>query len=248
MMHDDSGLKGFGYYELRGPDGKLKQRGEFSNLITQVGDQFYGDRAATIAGAALTTNAITNADPAVVTVTTAHGLAVGDVVTLAGVTAATTDLNNSWVVESTPSSTTFGITLGVAPGAVSDANGTATPARSLCAVTGMRLGTGTTAVAKTGAGAAIVTYITGSALALDASYPASSLSGSSRQIQYKRTWAAGVATSAAISEAVITIETPLTDAAGSAANTISRALLDPVVNKGAGDSLAIVWNHLLLGA
>jgi len=114
-------------------------------------------------------------------------------------------------------------------------------------VTGMRYGTGTTAVAKTGAGAAIVTYVSGSSLAMDAGFPASALSGSSRRIQWKRTWAAGVATANAISEVVITNETALTDVAGTAANTISRGLLSPTINKTAGDSLAITWNHDLLG-
>ena len=247
-MKDKAGIHGHGTYELRGPDGELKQSGSFTNLITEVGDTYYGNRAAAIAGAALTTNAITNADPAVVTVTAAHSLAVGDVVTLAGVTAATTDLNNPWVVETVPSTTTFGLTVGVAPGAVSDAAGTATPMRSLGKVTGMRYGTGTTAVAKTGAGAAIVTYVAASPQALDANFPTSALSGSSRRIQYKVTWAAGTATSNAISEVVITNEAPLSDAAGTAANTIARALISPVVNKGAGDSLTVTWNHDLLGS
>lgn len=244
-MKNELGIHGWGTYELFDESGALKQRGSFSNLITQVGDTYYADRAAAIAGAALTTNAITNADPAVVTVTTAHSLAVGDVVTLAGVTAATTDLNNPWVVETVPSTTTFGITLGVAPGAVSDAAGTATPARSLGKVTGLKLGTGTTAVAKTGAGAALVTYKTGTNIAPDS--VASSLSGSSRQIQYIGTWGAGVGTDAALAEVVITNEAPLSDATSTAAQTISRALISPTINKAAGDTLVVTWNHLLLG-
>lgn len=245
-MEEKAGIHGHGVWELFGPDKLLKAQGKFTNLITQVGDQYYGDRAAGIAGAALTTNAITNADPAVVTVTTAHGLSVGDSVTLASVTAATTDLNNSWVVESTPSSTTFGITLGVAPGAVSDAAGTATPARSLGKVTGLKLGTGTTAVAKTGAGAALVTYKTGTHVAPTS--VASSLSGSSRRITYVGTWGAGVGTDSALAEVVITNESPISDATSTAAQTISRALLSPTINKGAGDTLVVTWNHDLLGA
>jgi hypothetical protein len=115
-------------------------------------------------------------------------------------------------------------------------------------VTGMRLGTGTTAAAKTGAGAAIVTYVTGSNKAIDATYPQSSLSGSSRRITWRTTWAAGEATATGIAEAVITNETPLTNVAGTAANTIARALLSPTVNKGASDTLEITWQHDLLGA
>lgn len=112
----------------------------------------------------------------------------------------------------------------------------------------MRLGTGTTAVAKTGAGAAIVTYVTGSSIAIDGSFPTSALSGSSRRIQWKTTWAAGVATALGIAEVVITNEASLTDVAGTAANTVSRALLSPTVNKGASDTLAVTWNHDILGA
>lgn len=147
----------------------LKQEVAFENLITQVGDQYYGERAA----------------------------------------------------------------------------GIASPPNQ---VTGMRLGTGTTAVAKTGAGAAIVTYVTGSNVAISGGFPTSSIPSSARRIQWKSDWAAGVATSNGIAEAVITNETPLTNVAGAAANTIARALLSPVVNKGASDTLSVTWNHDLLGA
>jgi hypothetical protein len=115
-------------------------------------------------------------------------------------------------------------------------------------VTGMRLGIGTTAAAKTGAGAAIVTYTTASNKAIDATYPQSSLVTETRRIQWRTTWTAGEATANNIAEVVITNETPLTNVAGTAANTISRALLSPVVNKGALDTLEISWNHDLLGA
>ena len=168
-VDDMLGLCGFGVYLLLGADGRLKQRGAFANLITQTGDQYYGERA----------------------------------------------------------------------------TGIASPPNQ---ISGMRLGTGTTTPAKTGAGAAIVTYITASNKAIDATFPQSSLQGASRQIQFKTTWAAGQATANNISEAVLTNETPLTDVAGSAANTIARALLTPTVNKGASDTLAIIWNQQLLGA
>lgn len=162
-------MRGHGIWELVGEDGSLKAAGSFENLITQVGDQYYGERASGIGGA---------------------------------------------------------------PGQV----------------TGMRLGTGSTAASKTGAGAAIVTYISGSSVAIDGGFPTSALSGSSRRIQWKTTWNAGTATASGIQEVVITNESPLTDVAGSAANTISRAVLSPTINKGASDTLAITWNHDLLGA
>jgi hypothetical protein len=109
--------------------------------------------------------------------------------------------------------------------------------------TGMRLGQGTTAPAKTGAGGAIVTYVTASQVAITATFPTSSLNGALRRITWKGDWAAGVATANGIAEAVITNESPLTNVAGTAANTISRVLLAPVVDKGANDTLAITWSH-----
>lgn len=160
---------GHGFWELFDENGDLRDRGDFKNLITQVGDQYYGERAAGIASP---------------------------------------------------------------------------PAQ----VTGMQLGTGTTAVAKTGAGAAVVTYITSSAVAIDGSFPTSALSGSSRRIQWKTTWGAGVATATGISEVVLINQSVGTNSAAAAAATVSRALLSPTVNKGASDTLAITWNHDLLGA
>lgn len=114
-------------------------------------------------------------------------------------------------------------------------------------VTGMRLGTGSTAAAKTGAGAAIVTYLSGSSQAIEAGYPTSALNGSARRIQWQAVWAAGDATDDAITEAVLTNEDPLTDAAGSAADTIARVVFS-AIDKGAGDTLTITWSHDLLGA
>ena len=114
-------------------------------------------------------------------------------------------------------------------------------------VTGMRLGTSTTAAAKTGAGAAIVAHISGSNVAIDGGFPTSALNGSSRRIQWKTTWAAGTATNSAITEAVITNLTPIGTGAGAAADTISRVVFS-AVDKGASDTLAITWSHDLLGA
>lgn len=110
-------------------------------------------------------------------------------------------------------------------------------------VSGMRLGTGTTTPAKTGAGAAIVTYISGSAKAIDSGFPTSALNSGKRRITWETTWAAGEATNSAIAEVVITNESPLSDVAGSASDTISRALLSPTVDKQAGDTLTVTWHH-----
>lgn len=157
-------LVGTGIVELWGPDGRLKARSVAKNIITERGDQWYAERAASIAGA---------------------------------------------------------------PGAV----------------TGMKLGTGSTAPAKTGAGAALVTYLTDSHQAIDGTYPQSSLVSGKRRITWRCTWAAGKATSASpITEAVLVIDT-LADATSSAANTISRILITDVPLKTATDSLVYTWTH-----
>jgi hypothetical protein len=165
---DRSGITGEVTITLTSADGRTVRRQTVRNLVTQVGDEYYGERAAGIA--------------------------------------------------SPPDQ-----------------------------VTGMRLGTGVTAASKTGAGAAIVTYITGSNQAMEAGFPASALSGSSRRISWEAVWVAGDSTNAAITEAVITNETPLTNVAGTAANTIARVTFS-AVNKAAGDTLTITWAHDLLGA
>lgn len=118
--------------------------------------------------------------------------------------------------------------------------------------TGMKLGTGSTAVAKTGAGAALVTYLSGSNKAFDGGFPASSQpggAGTARRITYKRTYAAGEATSASpITEAVIVTETISNDDTSTAAETISRILVAGISAKGASDTLTATWYHDLLGA
>ena len=235
-------IEGFVEIELR-RGLHILHREVVENLVTQVGDQFYGDRAAQIKGTAKTLTAITNASTAVCTTSTNHGFTVGDVVTIAGVTPA--GYNGSWAVTAVGSLTTFSIYVGTALGAGS-AFGTAT-GLSLGMVTGMKLGTGVTAAAKTGAGAAIVTYKTGSNIALVGGFPTGALNGSSRRIQYQALWGAGVATDTALTEATLTNETPLANGAGTAADTISRVVYS-AVNKGALDTLTITWSHDLLGA
>ena len=171
---DRVGMVGEGWFELRDERGELKELGAFRNLITDVGDQYYGERAA----------------------------------------------------------------------------GISSPPNQ---VTGMKLGTGTTAVAKTGAGAAIVTYVTGitASKAIDSTWPQSSQpsgSGTARQIQWKTSWSSAEAIQNGLAEVVLSNQTSLADSAGSAANTIARALLSPTINKASGDTLAVTWNHNLFGA
>lgn len=114
-------------------------------------------------------------------------------------------------------------------------------------MTGMKLGTGTTAVAKAGAGAALVTYITGSNNPFDASFPVTQNLGAGLGVngQYKTTWAAGDVTNSAITEAVI-VNDAGTDATSTAANTAHRIVFS-AINKTASDSLVITWNAKFLG-
>jgi hypothetical protein len=119
---------------------------------------------------------------------------------------------------------------------------------SVAVPTGMKLGTGSTAAAKTGAGAALVTYLTDSHQAFDGSYPASSLNGSSRRIAYRSTWAAGKATTASPVTEVVIVNTTLADSTSNAAATISRAILSGIGSKGASDVIEVTWYHELLGA
>lgn len=108
---------------------------------------------------------------------------------------------------------------------------------------GMKLGIGTTAAAKSGAGAALVNYITGSNEPFDATYPqlVDEASDTGWSISYKTTYGAGNVTNSAITEAVI-CNNAATDGAGTAANIASRVVFT-AINKGASDSLAITWKH-----
>lgn len=126
---------------------------------------------------------------------------------------------------------------------ISPANASAPTAAS-----GMKLGTGTTDPAKSGAGAALVTYISGSNNPFDSSYPQTANLGAGLGVNavYRTTWAAGDVTATGIAEVVI-VNDAGTDATTSAANTHSRAELTPL-DKGASDSLAITWNWKALGA
>jgi hypothetical protein len=110
--------------------------------------------------------------------------------------------------------------------------------------TGIKLGAGSTAVAKTGAGAALVTYLAASNKAFDATFP--SVTGG--VATYKRTYAAGEATTASpITEVVLVTETITTDATSTAANIAARALITGVSQKGASDILIVTWTHTIAG-
>lgn len=154
-------IKGFLHVVLTGPDGEVKLDEIVENLVTQVGEQTYGERGAGLGGA---------------------------------------------------------------------------PA----AAVGMQLGTGVVVAAKVDPGASVGTFVTGSYIALSAA-ASSALNATKRRITYSALWAAGVATANGISEVVLVNATTTT--AQAAATTLARALLSPVVNKGALDTLTVNWSH-----
>jgi hypothetical protein len=115
------------------------------------------------------------------------------------------------------------------------------------AATCAKLGTGTTAPSKTGAGAALGTYIATSSIVHDATYPQSSLNGSSRRITFKFTFGAGAGTTATAIGEIALCNSANADATTAAANTLARALISPGA-KAAADVLTITWTHDYLGA
>lgn len=115
-------------------------------------------------------------------------------------------------------------------------------------VTGMRYGTGTTAASKAGAGSAIVTYVSNSAQALDASFPTNVTNGSGAgsRVTWQVTWPSGTADNAAVSEVVLTNEASITNVAGTSANTIARAVFATPANK-VSLALRVTWFQDVLG-
>ncbi len=108
--------------------------------------------------------------------------------------------------------------------------------------TGMQLGTGTTAPAKTGAGSSIGTLVARSLLPLNGT-PTSSIPSTVRRVTYATTWAAGTATANGIAEVALVNQSIGTQTVAPASSTIARALLSPAVNKGSADSLTVTWHH-----
>ncbi len=115
-------------------------------------------------------------------------------------------------------------------------------------VNGMKLGTGSTAAAKSGAGAALVTYEAGSNNLFDTTHPTlvDETGDTGFSIVYKNTWAAGDVTESALTEAVIVTDAQ-TDATSGASATIARIVYS-AKNKTADDTLAITWAHTFNGA
>lgn len=120
-------------------------------------------------------------------------------------------------------------------------------------VNGIKLGTGLTAVAKFGAGAVIVTYITGSNRGFDAGFPnafnlvPSLGSGNGAQAQYQVTYAAGGAVSGTNLSEVVMVTDAGSDAASAVSQTIARALVGPFTAISVTTKVVVQWNHIHKG-
>lgn len=115
-------------------------------------------------------------------------------------------------------------------------------------VTGMQLGTGNTATAKTGAGSAIATYLVGSDQGLDVDYPTSTLEGTKRRITWQATWPAGTFDGATALAEVVLVNRTLDGSAATEQQTIARALISPTETPTSTQEVTVRWHHDLLGA
>jgi len=112
------------------------------------------------------------------------------------------------------------------------------------AMSGMQIGSGTTAVAKNGTGSALVAYLAGAAF--DSGYPQIANLGAGNGVNavYRTTYGAGAGTGN-VTEAAISSGSVTGAAAVSA--TISRVVFTAIA-KGSNDSLSFTWNHQFKGA
>lgn len=118
---------------------------------------------------------------------------------------------------------------------------------AVTAIAGMKLGTATTTASKNGAGSFIATgdYVSGSAVALDATFPKVGSSGNVAQFQ--TTWAAGTATNATINR-VSLVDNTTNAGEADATHSPSTAVFSSAINKTSADSLVVIWNWTFLGA
>jgi len=113
------------------------------------------------------------------------------------------------------------------------------------AMSGMKLGSASTAAAKNGAGSYVAAgdYVSGSAKAFDATWPKAG--ASANVAQYKRTFAAGEATGTIRRASIVDNQTDAGEA--DASHTAAVAVFDADIPKGASDTLTITWDWTILG-
>lgn len=115
---------------------------------------------------------------------------------------------------------------------------------------GMKLGTATTAVAKSSTGSFIANanYIIGSNNTFDSVTPAVVSGDTGWKITYVTTWAAGDATNSTINEVAIVTDQATDNTSTGASVCIARAVLGTTRNKQSTDTLTATWTHTFLGA
>ena len=110
----------------------------------------------------------------------------------------------------------------------------------------MKTGSASTAATKNGAGSfcAVADYNSGSAHAMDATYP--KVGASTNISQYKVTWAAGENTNTIRRVSIVNNATDAGE--GDATNTLAIAVFGADIPKDASDSFAVTWTITMLGA
>lgn len=110
----------------------------------------------------------------------------------------------------------------------------------------MKTGSASTAAAKSGAGSfcAVADYNSGSAHAMDATYP--KVGASTNISQYKVTWAAGENTNTIRRVGIVDNATNAGEA--DATHTLAMGVFAADIPKGAADTLAVTWTITFLGA
>lgn len=124
---------------------------------------------------------------------------------------------------------------------------------SVTSPNGMKLGTGSTTPSKSGAGAALGTYRTGTNVLFDSGFPTvTAMSGTDTGylVTYQATWPSGTGPATGLQEVAMVTDAE-TNATSSAANTIARAALlvsGSPFDIDATQTITVTWRHKYLGA
>lgn len=119
------------------------------------------------------------------------------------------------------------------------------------AVTGMKLGTNSaTAASKSGAGAALVTYLSGANATFASGFPTAAANTGTDTgwiVTYQTVWSAASFSSTNLNEVVIVTDAG-TNATSTAANTIARVVFGSTATKTSSQLATVTWSHTILGA
>lgn len=124
---------------------------------------------------------------------------------------------------------------------------------SVTSPNGMKLGTGSTTPSKSGSGAALGTYESGTNVLFDSGFPTvTAMSGTDTGylVTYQATWPSGTGPATGLQEVAMVTDAE-TNATSSAANTIARAALlvsGSPFDIDATQTITVTWRHKYLGA